>query len=120
MDTTKPVIVHPLPLVEFKAEMLCQGVHTRFTDKSSLVSGSVVQYTWDKGADGSIESTDSNEFITTFSQAGNHNIKLELTTDKGCKVSTVKNIEIHEKPDAAFSFRAGCVEDSVEFINETT
>src|SRR3972149_8664248 len=33
MDTTKPVIVHPLPLVEFKAEMLCQGVHTRFTDK---------------------------------------------------------------------------------------
>ncbi|HEY0680642.1 MAG TPA: PKD domain-containing protein [Chitinophagaceae bacterium] len=102
---TYPLIVHPTPKADFilpAGICLPQGT-AQFTDQSTISDGTQSQFTyvWNFG-DGNT-STVKNP-VHNYSGTGPFNVKLEVTSNNGCKHDTTKALTtIFAQPDAEFT-----------------
>ena len=117
--TTTPfeVKVHPLPVVAFVSDEVCQGVQTSFTNQTVISEGSLVSYFWDFGF-GSVSAAIDPVF--TFPQAGSFPVTLEATSAEGCSASITQTVTAHPNPITAFSQINVCLGEQMEFADLST
>lgn len=96
----QPVVIHPLPLADYRIDILCLADSTTFTDSSSISSGSIVAWSWDFG-DGALGN--SKNISHQFAAAGGYAVSLIVTSDKGCKGTTLQLVPISPSPTADFT-----------------
>lgn len=97
--TSKPVVVYPLPIADFKTGAVCLGAGTSFTDKSSIASGSIVAWSWNFGESSSASNTSTGTNAThTYAAAGSYNTQLSVISDEGCKADTIKPVTVNPTP----------------------
>ncbi|MBL1233604.1 MAG: PKD domain-containing protein [Flavobacteriales bacterium] len=111
-SVTKPVTVHPLPEIDFSADITegCTPVIVNFTSSNSTIaSGSIVSWFWNFGSAGtSNQENPTNISFTNPSHAtvATFGVSLTATSDKGCvsKDSVINMITSYPKPLASFTY----------------
>jgi PKD repeat protein len=127
-DTTKPVMVRPLPSAEFTfSTMNCHGSPVQFTDQSTVVPGyfvSIVQWVWNFG-DGTPPVTvvaPNNPNVTHIfaGTASSYTVRLTVSTSDGCSGFIEHTVNIMASPLANFTYPAGnCVLQPVHFTDNS-
>jgi len=126
-DTTKQILVHPLPLPAFSfSSPNCFGAVVQFTNLSTTVPGylgSIVTWIWDFN-DGNIVTINSpaNPNVThTFSGNGlSFNVKLTVVTNDGCTAFVTHVVTLIPAPLANFTFSSStCAGQIVQFTDLT-
>jgi gliding motility-associated-like protein len=106
IDTTKDVIVNPLPIVSFLSDTIkgCQPLEVTFTDLVPNPSGYVVDV-WNWNFGDAHFSTDASRATNIYDSYGSFDVQLILTTADGCQdsLSIPSMIEVWPKPVADFA-----------------
>jgi len=116
-----PILVNPSAIPGFVASgeaTSCPGLPLSFTDASSLSQGSVVARIWTWG-DGLIDFGNETLISHSFSDTGNYNVKLTVTTDHGCETNAIHQIRIIQYPLASFSVYRNCLSQSIELTDNS-
>ncbi len=93
------------PFANFSYTEVCLGEITDFTDFSLPGFGTIVEWDWDFG-DGA---ADTNQHTThLYGSSGIQNVQLVVTTDVGCSDTALIGVDVHELPNAAFTYEATC------------
>jgi gliding motility-associated-like protein len=96
----KPITINSLPVPDFYFNNACQSLQTIFKDTSFVNPGSIVKWSWDF-KDGTTDTvTKSPSHV--YTSAGLYNVVLTVTSDKGCKSSTTKPVNVLPQPQAEF------------------
>ncbi|MES2514553.1 MAG: PKD domain-containing protein [Bacteroidota bacterium] len=111
------IVVHPLPVVQFSAANVCEGIVTAFTNQSTIIAGQVTSYNWTFGDNSSATVANPNH---TYSVSGNYSISLTATSNFNCVNVISGNTVVHTKPTVQFSVPAVCYGLSSGFINQST
>ncbi|HRS57587.1 MAG TPA: PKD domain-containing protein [Bacteroidia bacterium] len=99
---TKTVTVHPSPVASFSVNADSQCFTNNnfvFTNTSSISSGTFTNL-WDFGDNSSSTQTSPTHSYAGF---GSYTVKLLLISDKGCKDSTTKTLNVRANPSVAFA-----------------
>ncbi|MCB9234611.1 MAG: choice-of-anchor L domain-containing protein [Bacteroidia bacterium] len=94
-STTKAVVVHPLPVVNFTSTVTCFFDTTQFTDLTTILTGNISSYSWDFG-DGSTSTQHNPSHV--YLEPGFFNVTLIATSDKGCVSELTKPAEVTPPP----------------------
>lgn len=120
-DTTKNIIIGDLPVAGFQLSTttVCEGSAVTITDTSSITGGSITNRQWNFGDGQTANSSNSNPFTHTYTNAGTYNIILVASASTGCGNDTAYNrITVLPKPLASFRIDKNvCIGDSVLLIN---
>jgi PKD repeat protein len=119
-DTTKPVLVLGKPVANFSySSPNCAGDSVQFSDLSSTPHGSIQEWEWDFG-DGTppvvVVFPVNPNVKHAFTNGGNYNVKLTITTSDGCSAEKISTVQIGFHPLANFSSATnGCALIPVQF-----
>lgn len=99
--TYKTVTMLPRPLANFDIDFPRQCLLNFFTytNKSTISSGSM-KYFWDLG--NGITTSTATDTTATYGAVGDYNVKLVVTSDKGCKDSITHTVTIVANTEADF------------------
>ncbi|NTW32382.1 MAG: PKD domain-containing protein, partial [Bacteroidetes bacterium] len=89
------------PVAAFTIGSACINNPYSFSDQSTSAEGNIISWNWDFG-DGTVHSSDTNP-QHTYTSAGNFNVSLTVTTDKGCSnayTSPITIVNNSTTPDA--------------------
>ena len=104
------ISINARPTSNFKADTVCQGSLTTFTDQSSA---STVTHLWDFG-DGQTSTGISPTHL--YAIANTYTVKLTVSTALGCMKDTTKQVLVLGKPVSSFTYSSpNCAGDSVQF-----
>lgn len=109
------VEVYPVPTAAFTANNICQGLEQVFLNQSTIASGSL-SYTWNFN-DGTYAY--EAEPGKGFAAPGIYPVSLTPVSNNGCSHTVVHNVQIFEKPVAAFTSTKVCNGAAVEFTNNS-
>ena len=111
------IIVYPMPDVDFIADPVNEGQSTYFYDASTIVSGTMVGYDWnfDNGS-GSIAQNP----VYTYSDPGTYDVRLRVTSNKGCYDEATKEVVVYAMPHVQFEFKNVCRGNNMDFVNKST
>jgi len=113
------VIIHPLPQTDFSFSGNCLENPAIFTDNSTIISDSLVNYIWYFSDGGISAGTPVSHYFQTL---GNYPVKLIVTSNYGCRDSTVKNVQVFPKPIVDFSYNplsASIINPIIDFTNQS-
>ncbi|MCB0380216.1 MAG: PKD domain-containing protein, partial [Flavobacteriales bacterium] len=129
---TKPVTVHPLPVVDFTPNIVsgCTPVCVTFTDNTVIGAGSTItQWNWDFTSDGIKDASSQNPMYCftnpSHSSVRDYSIRLIATSNFGCKDTLTKVNYIHSNPIplASFSYwpndEASIVDNDITFTDQS-
>ncbi|MFM7645291.1 MAG: PKD domain-containing protein [Sphingomonadales bacterium] len=108
---SQPVSVDPSPTVSFSVNSAAQCLNNNlfvFTSNSSISSGSIT-HLWNFG---NLVTSSLSSTTQSYTAPGLYNVKLIVTSDKGCKDSLIRPLTVHPKPIVNFS-----VNDSAQCLN---
>ncbi|WP_236059501.1 PKD domain-containing protein [Chitinophaga rhizophila] len=119
-----PITVYPKPQPAFAAnENVCLGDTVRFSDQSTITSGTIAAWKWYYG-DGSTETrTDNAVFSKNYAAWKAYNAKLVAVSDHGCSSDTAtRTINVHALPVPEFILPGNiCMpEGAAQFTNQST
>jgi gliding motility-associated-like protein len=98
----------------------CETQSITFTDISISNEGNIISRVWDFGDSTETEDQTTIPFQHTFKQAGNYDVKLTITTDKGCEVAKTTRIIVRPLPDVNFILPEVCYADQfARFVDST-
>ncbi len=116
-DTTRQVLVNPVPNADFTYTGYCQGSPTQFNDLSTMIAGTITDWLWDFDDGGSSILQNPSH---TFSTAGTFMVKLTVTSQSGCRDSITLPVSTHPSPQAAFSYYSvNCPAGKVTFTDQS-
>lgn len=95
----------------------CSGQVIQFTDASTVGWGVIDTWNWDFG--NGLTSLSKNP-TSVYSTPGTYNVRLRVTSDKGCTTEITKNILISQDPVANFSASQTCLEQTTNFTDLST
>lgn len=115
--TTSVVYVYPGLAPGFDAAGICISRPTIFTDRTTIISGSVNSWRWDFG-----EVTTTSDISTlqnpsyTYPAQGTKEVRLIVTTTDGCRDTVYKITTVIDKPPITLAFRDTliCVNDVLQ------
>lgn len=111
----KPLIIDPTPVVSFSSNAMCYVDSVRFTNTSSISSGSISSYSWDLG-DGTITAIQNP--VHFYAASGIYNVTLIAFSATGCNDTLTMPVNVQPAPTADFTFPASSCENSpVSFTN---
>ena len=114
--STKSIVVHPLPVVQFVQPNVCAGNSIHFIDLSSITSTDTIHLqTWNFG-DGSPLNTTANP-SHLYAAGGSFHVQLVVISNFGCKDSITKTAIINPDPIVNFTAqnKTGCEPLCVNF-----
>jgi len=118
------VVINPLPTGDFISSVpSCESGSVAFTDVSIPNAGNVTNWQWnfDDPASGGANTSVIQNPTHVFANAGTYNIKLIVTTDKGCVGSEItKQVIINAKPVAGFTTPQACTSDQAAPFSDTS
>lgn len=115
-STTQTVLVKAAPKADFDMEIGCVGTLSRFIDATVVPDGDeIVNRVW---------VINSATFYAVnpevpFTQPGNYNVKLTVTSSNGCISSITKTVVIDPLPAVDFAVDNACVGEKVAFTDMT-
>ena len=95
-DTTKSVIVTPVPVAGFSAENACLNTPNIFTNSSSILGDSPLTYAWSFG-EGGTSSLTSPGYI--YDSPGIYQVWLVTSSGPGCTDSIMLTAQVYELPE---------------------
>lgn len=119
-----PVTIHPDPVADFTVPNVCLPVgQANFTSTSTIPDGTQAAFTyaWEFGDGGTAGNTPTPTH--NYSATGPFNVQLIVTSNNGCKDTTVKPINtIYARPAANFSQDSleSCLGGTVNFTDLST
>lgn len=113
----KQVSIHPKPSANFDLLSPCYTDSAVFADKSGVTSGSITNYLWDF-ADGTFDTRKDPKHM--YGTAGTYSVSLRVISDKNCRDSLTKQIQINLAPDPKIIANDTCVNDTVYFDDQST
>ncbi|HEY8402447.1 MAG TPA: PKD domain-containing protein, partial [Cytophagaceae bacterium] len=114
-DTVK-VGVANVPVAAFTHNLVtCQGDSSYFTNLSEPSSG--LSYLWDFDATGNSLEVHP---VVKFSDAGEYLVTLVVTSDKGCKDTLAKPVNVFPLPVASFTAKDTCNGNALNLIDNST
>ncbi len=113
----KTVTIFPAPVADFINDDACLNTAKFFNNTSTINSGTIGAYLWTFGSLGT--STDENPSFT-FANAGNVNVRLRVTSDKGCVNTITKAVRTRTASVVDFSYTNHCVKAPVYFNDLST
>ena len=116
-STTIAATVNPKPLAEFNFINACDTYPISFNDQSSVVSGSVDDWTWNFG-DLSTDSVQDPSHL--YAAPGTYPVNLIVATDQGCLDTVAHTVEVYNAPVADFSFADNCLMDLSTFTDQSS
>ncbi len=113
--TTRSVTISPRPNVDFASISACPDSLVRFTNLSTVVSGTIASYSWDFGDNStSVLANPTHAYVA----AGTYQVKLRATTNSGCTDSLTRSVTVYPRPVANFTSNSPvCDEATVNFTN---
>ncbi len=113
------ITINPLPTANYTYNTpSCETRVISFTDASIPNAGSLSIWQWDFN-DGSPIDPSQNP-THTFLNAGTYNVKLTVTTDKGCINTIIKTVTINARPLAGFIIPEVCLSDTYAQFLDTS
>ena len=101
-STSNNITISPLPVVDiYTNEQSCVGEEIKFIDLTLVDGGYITAWNWNLG-DGT--TSDKQEVIHTYNNAGTYSVSLDVTSNLGCNISkTYPNIiSVFNNPIAEF------------------
>ncbi len=115
---TLTVTIHPLPTVNYTyTAPSCETRLISFTDGSTANAGSLSGWDWDFG-DATVSTLQNPTH--TYANAGTYNVKLKVTTTKGCINTITKQVVINARPLAGFITPEVCLSDTYAQFLDTS
>lgn len=94
-EISKQFQIGPYPITAFDWKNICYGSSTQFRDLTTLSSGFISDRTWNFDTRFLIEDTSTIAFVTKkFPTVGIYNVKLKVTSEKGCAKDTTMEVNI--------------------------
>lgn len=115
-DTSfKPISINPKPQSKFGISgNVCIGDSIRFTDSSTIITGSIVSWRWYFSNGQSLIRNTNSPFFYTFTAVGNYVVKLVTESALGCASDTFEiPVSVNTKPVVSFTFLGKPCIDSV-------
>jgi gliding motility-associated-like protein len=112
------IIVNPLPLADFTAVDVCNGVPVTIQNNSSISSGSINSNNWTFGDAQTSSLVQPGTHI--YSTSGDYTIILTTLSDKLCKDTFSLNLTIHDNPVSRFSIDSVCAGIPNTFTDSST
>jgi gliding motility-associated-like protein len=111
----KTVSVHAVPIASFTLADVCLGTSIATHNTSSIANG-VNSFKWDfDDAASSVVTSPTHD----YSQFGNYNVKLSVTSDHGCVASANRIVLVHAVPIVDFNVSNACVGSSINLVNNS-
>jgi gliding motility-associated-like protein len=119
-SNTLLVTVRPNPYAEFRANSVCLGDKTYFTNLSGSPQSAITSYQWQYYGDGNVSNVYPNA-AHTYSASGVYLVKLEVQNEFGCTNVQSKAVYVNPKPVAQFAANnyKGCDNICVTFTNQS-
>ena len=114
-----PVHVAPMPTAAFTSDTVCAGTPSTLTDASVIAPGTIDQWAWDIGADGSIEYTVQGPQTHTFATGGTYSVELTVTSALGCSNSVVDDVIVDYIPAPDFTSDSVCIGNPTTFVDNS-
>jgi gliding motility-associated-like protein len=113
----KSVTIFPKPIVAFNFVSRCQDSALNFTDQSNISAGIVAGLNWSFGDSTSGFAQNPNHL---YAYSGAKNVKLVAVSDKGCRDSLAKSVNVHPKPMVNFQLKEVCADSAASFSDLST
>jgi len=119
---TKTITVNALPIAQFiTSAPSCETKGVTITDQSIPGAGNITNWFWSFGDATISNNLNGNPFQHVYAAAGTYQIKLFVSTNKGCKADTLtKTITINEQPKAAFILPEVCLSDAYAVFTDSS
>jgi gliding motility-associated-like protein len=120
---TRPMPVHVIEkaVPNFRySNPNCETKAITFTDISTSNEGDIITRVWDFGDSTATETHTTAPFEHTFAQAGSYDVKLTVTTDKGCEITKTITVIVRPLPNVNFILPEVCYADQfARFVDST-
>ncbi|MBI1182681.1 PKD domain-containing protein, partial [bacterium] len=113
---SKAITIYPNPVVSFTHTTACDYDSTRFTNTTTIASGTLA-YDWNFST-GDRSSRKSPAY--KFPQAGAYVVGLKAMSDKGCERATTATIMVNPSPKAGIKLADNCEEQLSQFASIST
>lgn len=121
--TSKQVLVNPLPQADFNlVAPYCVNTDIIVKDAAKANAGNINQWNWNLGDGTTRTLTNNADFTHRYTNTGNYNVSLQVSTDKGCQSAPMqKAVAITSFPEVKFALPESCINDPFsQFIDSTT
>jgi gliding motility-associated-like protein len=111
-DTTKTIVLTTPPIAKFGiSNNTCKGQTVTFTDSSSIVAGTIVEWQWNIDNGAQIITNTTNASITqAFTIVGPHTVSLRVRSNSGCQsFAFIRNFTVHPTPVVDFTLPNVCL-----------
>ncbi len=114
-ETSIVLLVNELPIADFLVDDNCVGLVSLFTDVSSVSNGIISNwdYVFDDGSFNGLSAIVNHVYVLS----GIYNVTLSVISDKGCKGSVVKPIQVFDAPKVDFKSEQFCFGTPTYFTN---
>lgn len=123
-SNTKTITINPLPVAGFIIPDIClNDSYAKFTDTSSITSGSIINWLWNLGdpASGTLNTATVQNPTHKYSAAGSYKVSLSLISNNQCVGNIIQDFFVNgSNPKADFTVNNGgslCANDSVSITN---
>ncbi|GAA4085955.1 PKD domain-containing protein [Mucilaginibacter panaciglaebae] len=90
----------------------CSGQLVTFSNTSRATEGTITKWTWDFGDSTIVNATTGKNQTHKYTNAGDYNVKLYVTTDAGCTSDTLTQVlTVHPLPVVDFTVPDVCLAD---------
>ncbi|MFO7868977.1 MAG: PKD domain-containing protein, partial [Bacteroidales bacterium] len=110
---TQDIVISEDPVADFSFSQTCFGEDMSFTDLSS--SSNSWYWVFNNGT----ASNEENPGGVSYSHAGTFDVSLTVTSPEGCENTVTKPVEVLPMPVAQFSVDPICVDNPIEFEDES-
>ena len=114
---TQMVDVYDNPATNFVSGNVCMNSPTLFMDASTVSDGSITGWSWTLGDGTNATAQNPSHF---YNAQGVYTIKLETTSNHGCKSSVIDSIEVYGLPTPSPLSGTGCVNDNIALMDTAT
>lgn len=117
---TKPVLLNPQPLADFRTDSVCFGLPTQFTSLTGSTGGAVMDWQYDFGDTLGTSSGVSDplyEYPNSITHPYVYNARLISTDVNGCRDTIVKPVLVYPLPVPEFTMDTICFGNASPFNN---
>lgn len=115
-DTTKDIVIHPVPISDYSEVNKCQDNQFEFEDLSGISAGILTAYLWDFG-DG--DTSMAKDPAHAYDSAGKYRVSHVTISDKGCLDTMTRFIEAYPPVVVDFDLSDMCDGEAVKFTDRS-